>query len=73
MQTERIANISDIFKMHTYKDALNVKSAVLLYPGNKNVFYKKYGAQKIDGTFEEVFEKICQFEEGVGYLSFIPE
>ena len=73
MQTERIANISDILKMHTYKDALNVKSAVLLYPGNKNVFYKKYGAQKIDGTFEEIFEKICQFEEGVGYLSFSPE
>jgi len=50
-----------------------VKSAVILYPGGKNVFFKKYNAQKVEDTFEKVFERICQFEEGVGYLSFVPK
>ena len=72
IKIERIANIADIFKMHTYKDALNLKSAIILYPGNKNIFYSKYAYQKTEGSFEEIFEKICHFEEGIGCLSFIP-
>ncbi|RLI40610.1 hypothetical protein DRO69_12680 [Candidatus Bathyarchaeota archaeon] len=58
--------------MHSYKYALNLKSAIILYPGNKNIFYSKYAYQKTEGSFEEIFEKICHFEEGIGCLSFIP-
>ena len=72
LKVERVANISDIFKMHTYKDALGAKSAIILYPGESNVFYLKNKPGKIEGGFNKVFEKICGFEEGVGYLSFIP-
>jgi hypothetical protein len=72
-ETERTAKISDIFKMHTYRDALSAKSAVMLYPGNKNIFFSKRKVQKIEGDFNEIFEKICCFEEGVGYLSFTPK
>lgn len=69
---ERVACISDIFKMHTYKEALNAKSAIILYPGDKNIFYSKKDFKKIDGGFNEIFQKICHFEEGTGCLSFVP-
>ena len=72
MKIERVADIADIFKMHTYKDALGAKSAVILYPGNTNVFFSKGSKEKIQGTFEQVFEKICGFEEGIAYLAFVP-
>jgi hypothetical protein len=72
IEIERIANISDIFKMHTYKDALNIKAAVIFYPGNKNIFYSKSTCQITEGSFEEIFRKVCSFEEGVGYISLIP-
>jgi len=73
IEMERMANISDIFKMHTYRDALNAKSAVILYPGNKNMFFSKRNFQKTENDFKKIFEKICRFEEGVGYLAFLPE
>jgi hypothetical protein len=34
------AKLEDIYKMHTYRDALGAKFAVVLYPGSKNVFFK---------------------------------
>jgi hypothetical protein len=72
LEIERIADISDIFKMHTYKDALNLKAAIILYPGNKNIFYSKFTCQKTEGSFEDIFKKICSFEEGIGCISLIP-
>jgi predicted component of viral defense system (DUF524 family) len=72
LEVERIAKISDIFKMHTYRDALGAKSATILYPGNQNVFFSKLDYSKTKGNFEEIFRKICDFEEGVGYLAFVP-
>lgn len=29
----------DLYKMHTYRDALQVRSAVIIYPGNEPVFF----------------------------------
>lgn len=31
--------LDDLYKMHTYRDALGVKSAVILYPGESKVFF----------------------------------
>jgi len=73
MKIDRIAEISDIFKMHTYKDALGANSAVILYPGNKHVFYSKQLKQKSEGTFKQIFKRICDFEEGIAYLAFVPK
>lgn len=81
---ERIAKISDVFKMHTYRDALNVKSALILYPGDRNVFFSKHTHERIEKDEpENILEMICprewrkekeeiREEEGIGYLSFIP-
>lgn len=40
---ERLAKKADIYKMHTYKDALDAKAAIILYPGTdrSNIFYDK--------------------------------
>ncbi|HII61271.1 TPA: DUF2357 domain-containing protein [Pyrococcus horikoshii] len=64
---ETWAKLEDIYKMHTYRDALRCKFAVVLYPGSKSVFFDaKRG--KIDGvSLAEIIGK-----EGIGYLSFIP-
>lgn len=70
---ERMAKISDIFKMHTYRDALGAKCAAILYPGNQNVFFSKSESEKKIEDFEQIFRKICGFEEGVAYLTLVPE
>jgi uncharacterized protein len=31
--------LENLYKMHTYRDALHVKSAVIVYPGNVNTFF----------------------------------
>jgi len=36
------------------------------------VFFSKLDYNKTKGNFEEIFRKICDFEEGVGYLAFVP-
>ena len=69
---ERIANITDIFKMHTYRDALGASSAVILYPGNMNMFFSKSNNEKTTGDCEQIFRIICNFEEGVAYLALVP-
>jgi len=35
------AKLEDIYKMHTYRDALSAKFAAVLYPGDRNVFFEK--------------------------------
>lgn len=36
---DRQAQRSDLYKMHTYRDALQVRAAVALYPGDVAEFY----------------------------------
>ncbi len=69
---ERIAKISDIYKMHTYKDALQAKSSIVLYPGTKNLFFTQKDKQRIK-NYEEIWDRILAHEKGVGYLSFVPQ
>lgn len=37
--TQRTAKKSDLYKMHTYRDALHAKAAIVLYPGDSTIFY----------------------------------
>jgi predicted component of viral defense system (DUF524 family) len=41
---EAVANRQDLYKMHTYRDALNLRAAVVLYPGDHDEFYPKVGS-----------------------------
>ena len=34
----------DIHKMHTYKDAINGYSSIVLFPGHNNIFYKDHSS-----------------------------
>jgi predicted component of viral defense system (DUF524 family) len=36
---ETIAKRADLYKMHTYRDALGARAAVAVYPGMESVFY----------------------------------
>lgn len=37
--TQRVAKLADLYKMHTYRDALDACAAVTLYPGDQDNFY----------------------------------
>ena len=39
INVQRVAKQADLYKMHTYRDALDARAAVTLYPGDKDVFY----------------------------------
>ena len=64
------AKLEDIYKMHTYRDALGCKFAVVVYPGQRSVFFDvKKG--KIEGFNLEGI--LIGNHRGVGYLGFVPE
>jgi predicted component of viral defense system (DUF524 family) len=33
------AKVADIYKMHAYRDALSVRAAAIIYPGDISLFY----------------------------------
>ncbi len=67
---ETWARLEDIYKMHTYRDALGCKFAVVVYPGQRSVFFDvKKG--KIEGFNLEGI--LIGNHRGVGYLGFVPE
>ncbi|AFK22417.1 DUF2357 domain-containing protein [Pyrococcus sp. ST04] len=68
---ETWAKLEDILKMHTYRDALQCRFAVVLYPGNKNMFFEvgkdvKYEDFEISKLLGDVTIS------GVGYIRYIP-
>ncbi|AMM53825.1 DUF2357 domain-containing protein [Pyrococcus kukulkanii] len=63
------AKLEDIYKMHTYKDALRAKFAVVLYPGEGNIFFEVDEEAITDFALCHVINKKL---EGIGYLGLIP-
>ncbi len=35
-----VAKKADLYKMHTYRDALHASAAIVLYPGSTEIFYR---------------------------------
>lgn len=63
------AKRDDIYKMHTYRDALAVRSAVIVYPGDLAVFYDCQSGRQEDVTLHRVlFGDLA----GVGALPLRP-
>jgi len=64
------AKLEDIYKMHTYRDALGCRFTVVVYPGGKSVFFD------IDkGRLSESFDfssLLSRDLKGVGYIRFVP-
>ena len=67
------ARLEDIYKMHTYRDALNARFAVVLYPGKENMFFEVNHEKKEPWTLKDLISEENVKMEGVGCLRFMPE
>ncbi|WP_297063390.1 DUF2357 domain-containing protein [Thermococcus sp.] len=64
------AKLEDVYKMHTYRDALGGRFAVVVYPGKKSLFFDVKEGRVKKYTLDEV---LIGELSGVGYLRFVPE
>ena len=65
------AKLEDIYKMHTYRDALGCNFAVVLYPGQRSVFFD-IDKGRLSGSFD--FSSLLSRDlKGVGYIRVAPE
>ncbi|AIU68937.1 hypothetical protein TEU_00515 [Thermococcus eurythermalis] len=65
------AKLEDIYKMHTYRDALRCNFAVVLYPGRRSVFFD-IDKGRLSGSFD--FSSLLSRDlKGVGYIRVAPE
>lgn len=60
---------ADIYKMHTYRDALRVRGAVCVYPGDESVFYHVAKPRQQDYTLRSF---LLSNDSGVGALAMSP-
>jgi len=65
----RIAKRADLYKMHTYRDALKARAAVALYPGNEDVFHRTDGQKSAAIDWDELLNGAL---EGVGAVAMEP-
>jgi predicted component of viral defense system (DUF524 family) len=66
---QRIAKRADLYKMHTYRDALRARAAVALYPGDEDAFYRTDG-QKLSAVD---WRALLNGElEGIGAVAMAP-
>ena len=67
---EATAKRADLYKMHTYRDALGVRAAVAIYPGESSVFYDRTnGANSAFGLADVLFGDLS----GVGAMAMKPQ
>jgi len=66
---ERIVRRADLYKMHTYRDALAAQAAVVLYPGERDVFYRTDHRECTTVCLRELMQPEWT---GIGALGFIP-
>lgn len=61
----------DVYKMHTYKDALHINFAIIVYPGNIN---KLYSLDKgiIEGSHIDIKYILQNDFNGIGYIPMKP-
>lgn len=67
---ERLVKSADICKMHTYRDALQCRAAVVLYPGTKSIFFHTSDERR-EGE-NVTADKIAKENDwhGIGAISF---
>jgi predicted component of viral defense system (DUF524 family) len=63
------AKRSDLYKMHTYRDALGVRAAVALYPGTETLFYSATHFVKSPASLADIINGNVS---GIGALPFKP-
>lgn len=68
---ERLAKHADICKMHTYRDALQCRAAVVLYPGTKSVFFRTDSKREDNATINQIVRGDNWY--GVGAIPLVPK
>jgi predicted component of viral defense system (DUF524 family) len=72
---ERVPNLDDIFKMHTYKDALKLKAAFIVFPGDTACLFETNGERYKTGQKnkdDKDIEELPPDFKGVGYIPLVP-
>lgn len=65
-------NREDMYKMHTYKDALTgTQSAVIIYPGTIKVFMPEHAQRLYDLSLEEILRGTCERPTAQGNMQTI--
>lgn len=64
------ARRADLYKMHAYRDALGVRAAVSVYPGDVSIFYDR--AQRQSGSFT-LGDLLLKNLSGIGTLAMSPD
>lgn len=59
----------DLYKMHTYRDALGLRAAVVVYPGDQPVFFLVTGVRV---TNRDLLNVLTDEQSGVGSLPLVP-
>ena len=67
---EATARRADLYKMHTYRDALGVRAAVALYPGEVSIFYDRQQKRLDDAKLSDVLNGNLS---GIGALVLKPD
>ena len=68
---EAFSQRSDIYKMHTYRDALNVRAAVSVFPGTVSNFYR-WGSSSHAEQVVSLHDILCGNISGIGALARRP-
>lgn len=63
------AKRADLYKMHTYRDALGVRAAVSLYPGDVSVFYDRVTGKVQGFTLQDL---LAGAWSGIGAIAMRP-
>jgi hypothetical protein len=72
---ERVPNLDDIFKMHTYKDALKLKAAFIVFLGDTACLFETNGERYKTGQKnkdDEDIEELPPDFKGIGYIPLVP-
>jgi predicted component of viral defense system (DUF524 family) len=75
---EKVVKVDDVYKMHTYRDALQCRASIVVYPGDDTsrevMFYHSENKNSNDKKIKIEFSSIlCSSTCGVGYISLLPK
>jgi len=71
---EKVVKVEDVYKMHTYRDALQCRASIVVYPGDKRRFYDVRRGEREDYSLLDVIEDLKGEDlKGVGFLKLRPE
>jgi hypothetical protein len=75
---EKLVKVEDLYKMHTYRDALQCRASIVVYPGDNPhtevMFYHSENKNSKDKRKKIDFSSILSSSTcGVGYISLLPK